>query len=108
MNDRRHWLSCTWLGRYWLGMFGLCLMALPPAGAAQAQADDYPNKAVAIISDAPPGSAADVASRFTADSLTKATGQQFIVINHAGAFGSFAARPAAEAAPDGYTLFMPS
>jgi tripartite-type tricarboxylate transporter receptor subunit TctC len=103
MNDRR-----TWLGRYWLGVFGLCLIGLPAAGAAQAQADNYPNKAVTIISDAAPGSTPDVDTRFTADSLTKAMGQQFVVINHAGAFGSIAARAAAEAAPDGYTLFMPS
>jgi tripartite-type tricarboxylate transporter receptor subunit TctC len=105
MNDRR-----TWLGRYWLNVIGLCLMALPAAGAAQAQAqaDNYPNKAVTILSDAPPGSTPDVDTRFTADSLTKAMGQQFIVVNHAGAFGSIAARAAAEAAPDGYTLYMPS
>ena len=40
--------------------------------------------------------------------LSKAWGQQVIIINHAGANGSIAARVAAEAAPDGYTLFMPA
>jgi tripartite-type tricarboxylate transporter receptor subunit TctC len=92
----------------WLGMVGLCLIAVTAASTAHAQAGTYPNKAVIIISDAPPGSTPDVDTRFTADSLTKAMGQQFVIVNHAGAFGSIAARQAAEAAPDGYTLFMPS
>lgn len=94
--------------RNWLGVLGLCLAAVMAAGAAQAQAGNYPNKAVTIISDAPPGSTPDVDARFVADSLTKAMGQQFVIINHAGAFGSIAARQASESAPDGYTLFMPS
>lgn len=94
--------------QYWLGMAALCLMALPVATAAQAQADNYPNKAVSIISDAAPGSTPDVDCRFVAEGLSKAFGQQFIIVNHPGANGSVAARAAADAIPDGYTLFMPA
>jgi tripartite-type tricarboxylate transporter receptor subunit TctC len=94
--------------RYWFHIAGLCLLTLPAASVAQAQAGNYPDKAVTIISDASPGSTPDVDTRLTADGLTKAMGQQFAVVNHPGAFGSIAARAAAEAAPDGYTLFMPS
>ena len=61
-----------------------------------------------IISDAAPGSTPDVDARFVADGLTKMWGQQVVVVNHAGANGSIAARAATEAAPDGYTLFMPA
>ncbi len=78
------------------------------APAAYAQADNYPQKPVTIISDAAPGSTPDVDARFIAAGLSKAWGQQVIIINHAGANGSIAARVAAEAAPDGYTLFMPA
>jgi len=61
-----------------------------------------------VISDAPPGSTPDVDARFVADALTKVWGQQVVIVNRAGANGSIAARVASEAAPDGYTLFMPA
>jgi tripartite-type tricarboxylate transporter receptor subunit TctC len=92
--------------RYWIGLAALCLLAWSPA--AQAQAVKYPEKPVTIISDAPPGSTPDVDARFIAAGLSKQWGQQAVIINHAGANGSIAARAAAEATPDGYTLFMPA
>jgi tripartite-type tricarboxylate transporter receptor subunit TctC len=94
--------------RRWFRIVGLCLMALPAATAAHAQADNYPNKTVTIISDAAPGSTPDVDARFVAEGLSKAFGQQFIVVNHPGANGSIAAHAATDAMPDGYTLFMPA
>jgi len=87
---------------------GLCLMTLPAATVAQAQAGNYPERPVTLISDSAAGSAPDVDARFVADGLTKAWGKQVIVANHPGANGSIAARTASEAAPDGYTLFMPA
>jgi tripartite-type tricarboxylate transporter receptor subunit TctC len=92
--------------RYWIGLAVLCLLASSPT--AQAQTLKYPEKPVTIISDAPPGSTPDVDARFIAAGLSKLWGQQAVIINHAGANGSVAARVAAEAAPDGYTLFMPA
>jgi tripartite-type tricarboxylate transporter receptor subunit TctC len=94
--------------RYWLSIAGLCLLTLPAAPAAHAQAGNYPDKPVTIISDAAPGATPDVDARFIAEGLSKTWGQQVVVINHAGANGSIAARVATEAAPDGYTLFMPA
>src|SRR5580693_2838250 len=91
-----------------LGLAGLGLLALPLAPAAHAQAANYPEKPVTIIADAAPGATPDVDARFVAEGLSKAGGQQVIVINHPGANGSIAARTATEAAPDGYTLFMPA
>ncbi len=93
---------------YWFRIAGLCLMALPAATAVHAQAGNYPSKTVTIISDAAPGSTPDVDARFVAAGLSKAFGQQFIVVNHPGANGSIAAHAATEATPDGYTLFMPA
>jgi tripartite-type tricarboxylate transporter receptor subunit TctC len=94
--------------RYWIGIGAFCALGWLAAPAAYAQADNYPQKPVTIISDAAPGSTPDVDARFIAAGLSKAWGQQVIIINHAGANGSIAARVAAEAAPDGYTLFMPA
>jgi len=91
-----------------LGLAGLGLLTLPPAPTAHAQAGNYPEKPVTIIADAAPGATPDVDARFVAEGLSKLWGQQVIVINHQGANGSIAARIATEAAPDGYTLFMPA
>jgi len=88
-------------------VLGIGLLALP-AMPAHAQAGKYPEKTVTILADAAPGATPDVDARFVAEGLSKAWGQQVVVINHPGANGSIAARAAAEAAPDGYTLFMPA
>src|SRR5580698_6362483 len=86
----------------------LCLLALPVATSAFAQATSYPEKAVMIISDAGAGSSPDVAMRIVADGLSKIWGQQAVVVNHPGANGSIGARAASEAIPDGYTLYAPA
>jgi tripartite-type tricarboxylate transporter receptor subunit TctC len=91
----------------WLGVAGLCFATLAATPAAHAQAGNYPQKPVTIIADAAPGATPDVDARFVAEALSKMWGQQVIVINHPGANGSIAARTAAEAVPDGYTLYMP-
>ncbi len=98
MNAVRIWSAAA--AAIWLGMSAA-------SGAAHAQAG-YPDKAVTIIADAPPGSTPDVDARFIADGLGKMWGRQVVVVEHPGAFGSIAARAAAEAAPDGYTLYMPA
>jgi tripartite-type tricarboxylate transporter receptor subunit TctC len=74
------------------------------AGAARAQ--DYPTHPVRLISDSAPGSAIDVTMRIIADGLSRVWGQQAVLINQPGAGGAIAARAAASAAPDGYTLGM--
>jgi tripartite-type tricarboxylate transporter receptor subunit TctC len=93
---------------YGFGILALGLMTLSGGSAAFAQAGDYPNKPVTILSDSAPGATPDVDARFVAAGLAKIWGQQVVVINHPGANGSIAARTATEAAPDGYTLFMPA
>jgi tripartite-type tricarboxylate transporter receptor subunit TctC len=90
-----------------LGLAGLSLLTLL-VPVAISRAANYPEKPVTIISDASAGSSPDVTTRFIADGLGKMWGQQVIVINRPGANGSIAARFAADAAADGYTLFMPS
>lgn len=74
-------------------------------GAAQAQGD-YPHKPVRIICDSAPGSATDVTARIVADGLSRAWGQQVVVLNHPGGGGSIAARAAATSPNDGYTIYM--
>jgi len=72
-----------------------------------AQAQDYPSRAVTIISDSAAGSTPDAVLRVIADRLGQVWGQQVLAVNHPGATGSIASRIAADAPADGYTLYMP-
>ena len=74
-------------------------------GAAQAQ-DAYPSKPVTVITPAAAGNSPDVATRFVTDRLTQLWKQQIVILNRPGAGGLIAAQAAAQAAPDGYTLYM--
>lgn len=89
------------------GLAIAAVMTLATASGAWAQAANYPDKPVTIISDAAPGATPDVDARFVADGLSRLWGKQVIVVNHPGANGSVAARVASEAPHDGYTLYMP-
>src|SRR5436190_15216112 len=81
-----------------------CVLALVLGPLAAAQAQDYPTHPVRIISDSAPGSAIDAVQRIIADGLTRSWGQQAVLINQPGAGGAIAARAAAAAPVDGYTL----
>jgi putative tricarboxylic transport membrane protein len=97
-------MPTTWRrpGIGWLSILTL-LIATPPAAAA-----DYPAKPLKIITQAAAGSGPDVIGRLVADQLARRFGQQVLMANHPGAGGLIAAQAAAAAAPDGYTLYMPS
>ncbi len=79
------------------------LFTLCPLGAV---AQQYPAKAVRFIIPFPPGGPTDIMGRMAADILSKATGQQFIADNRAGAGGNIGAEICAKAPADGYTLCM--
>jgi tripartite-type tricarboxylate transporter receptor subunit TctC len=59
---------------------------------------------VTIVVPYSPGGTTDIIARITAEQLTLATGQTFIVDNRPGASGTVAMGYVAKAAPDGYTL----
>src|SRR6266566_2447218 len=69
-----------------------------------AQAQDYPNRPVRLITDSAPGGSIDVPVRIIAEGLSRVWRQQAVVINQPGAGGAIAARTAATATPDGYTF----
>ncbi len=85
-----------------------CLLLAGTLVEASAQADGYPNKAIRIITHSAAGGAPDVMLRIVGDRLGTLLGQQVVVLNQPGAGGAVAARAAASAAPDGYTLYMPA
>jgi tripartite-type tricarboxylate transporter receptor subunit TctC len=76
---------------------------LPGLSFAQAA---WPTKPVRIIVPFNAGGTTDILARATAQELTKAFGQSFIVENKAGAGGNIGSEIVAHSAPDGYTLLM--
>lgn len=86
------------------GVFALCAANI---GAAHAQEDAWPTRAVRWIVPFGAGGTADAAARHIAKKLTERWGQQVIIENRPGGNTAIAASEAARAAPDGYTLFQP-
>ena len=84
----------------------LSILALLSAFPAIAQT--YPSKPVRIIVAQGAGGASDLLIRLIAPKLSASLGQQFVIDNRPGAGGNIGAEVAANAAPDGYTLFMVS
>ena len=85
------------------------LGSVPIAAAAQQVTVDpnYPSRPVRFITPAAPGGTTDFLARLFASRLTETMKQQFIVDNRASASGVLAAELTTQAAPDGYTLFVP-
>ncbi len=83
---------------------------LTAAGAlAQgAAAPGYPNKALRLIVPFPPGGGNDILARTVGQRLAEVVSQQVVVDNRGGAGGALGATIAAQANPDGYTLFLGS
>jgi tripartite-type tricarboxylate transporter receptor subunit TctC len=75
-------------------------------GGAHAQV--YPNKTVRILVGFAPGGGTDIMARVIAAKLSESMKQQFIVDNRPGANANLAAKLAAEAPGDGYTLLFMS
>ena len=92
--------------RKWLRAGLLCLLAPSALAASPALAQTYPAGPVKIVTQIGAGNGPDVALRIVAEQLGKMWGQQAVVVNQPGAGGLFAARTAAAAPPDGYTLLM--
>ena len=87
-------------------VFGVWLLSTLLAPLAAMAQSDYPSKVIKIIIPFPAGSGTDTSARFVGQLLTQQTGQTVIVDNKPGANGFIAAQAAAQAPPDGYTVFV--
>ena len=77
------------------------------SGGAHAQ-PAYPAKLVRVIVPTVPGGSTNTLARLVAQKLSESMGQQVIVENHPGADTVIGTTLVAKAAPDGYTLLVPS
>jgi tripartite-type tricarboxylate transporter receptor subunit TctC len=93
-----------------LARIGLRLATLGVVTLAVAQSSsfalDYPTRPVRLIVGVAPGGANSTVARLVAQALSDRLGQSVIVENRPGAGGNIGLEAAANAAPDGYTIFF--
>ena len=92
----------TWATASLLGLLSVACVVQASA------ADVYPQRPVRLIIPYPPGGAGDFVGRLLGAKLTEAMGQQVVNDNRPGGGQLIATQLAAEAQPDGYTLFLAS
>ncbi len=83
-------------------------VALLAGACAPAGAQGYPVKAVRMLVGYAPGGGTDIMARTVGAKVSDSLKQQFIVENRPGANGNIAAKLAADALADGYTLLFMS
>src|SRR5262252_2406989 len=76
--------------------------------AGQAIAETYPTRAIRLIVPYAPGGATDIVARMIGQRLSEALGQPVVVDNRPGGMENIGVRACTEAAPDGYTLCLPT
>src|ERR1700681_2646140 len=74
------------------------------AAAATANAQQYPNRPIRVISPYPAGSASDTVTRVVMDQVSQLIGQPVVIEMKPGAGGSIGFSSVARSDPDGYTL----
>jgi len=82
----------------------LLIPAVLLAGAAVAQADDFPSRNVTIVSPYQAGGTSDIIARMLAQKLTERWGKSVIIENRPGANGGIGVTAVTHSAPDGHTL----
>lgn len=82
----------------------ISLSAAVVLATPMAQAQNYPNKPVRIISPYSPGGLGDLVPRAIATALAESMGQQFLVDNRPGASQAIGMQVAAKSPGDGYTM----
>ena len=92
----------------WRRWLAACVGCGVAAGVYAQGAGNYPAKPMRYLVGYTPAGTADLLARAVGQKLYEAWGQQVIVENRPGGGTNIATELAAKAAPDGYTLFMPT
>jgi tripartite-type tricarboxylate transporter receptor subunit TctC len=86
----------------WLPAVAVALLAFCPG----AQAQQYPTQDIHFVTGFPPGSGADVITRYFAEKLRPFAGRNILVENKVGAAGAISIEYAAKSKPDGHTILL--
>lgn len=86
----------------WAAVTALALGMVAPGAHGQ----DWPQRSIRLVIPGPPGGSSDVPARMMAQTMGEFLKQTVVVENRPGAGGMIAAREAANAAPDGYTILL--
>jgi len=89
-----------------LGSASAVASLLPAAALAQSGSSAYPSQDIHMVTGFPPGSGADVLTRYFGEKVRVLANRPVIVENKVGASGAIAVQYAAQAKPDGYTMYM--
>ena len=81
---------------------GAAALAAEPSAAT----GTYPSRPIRLLVPFAPGGGSDAMARIITPRLAGAMGQTWVVDNRGGAGGNLAAETVANAAPDGYTVFL--
>ena len=87
-------------------IFALGSVTAALAAPLRAAAQDYPNRAVTLVVNFPPGGSTDAMARILREPLSQALGQNIVIDNRGGAGGTTGAAAVANARSDGYTLLL--
>lgn len=88
--------------------FLVLLLAVSSIDQKSVLAQGYPNKTINFITHGAPGTGNEIIARILAQKLSESLGQPVVVESRVGASGSIATDAVRKAAPDGYTIFIPS
>jgi tripartite-type tricarboxylate transporter receptor subunit TctC len=88
--------------------YGAFIAAILTAATAAADAQQWPTRAIRVISPFPAGSASDTVGRVVLDQVSQLIGQAVVIEARAGAGGTIGFATVAKADPDGYTLVTSS
>jgi tripartite-type tricarboxylate transporter receptor subunit TctC len=88
--------------------YGAFIAAMLMAATAAVDAQQWPTRAIRVISPFPAGSASDTVGRVVLDQVSQLIGQAVVIEARAGAGGTIGFATVAKADPDGYTLVTSS
>jgi tripartite-type tricarboxylate transporter receptor subunit TctC len=92
--------------RRFVALAGGTAAALAASASSGAAQENWPQRQVVVVVPFTAGGTTDMFGRIFAQAMQAKYGQPFIVENKAGAGGTVGAAAAAQAAKDGYTLFV--
>src|ERR1700704_5533821 len=87
----------------------LCATALAfglPGALDEAQAQNYPSRAITLVIPFAPGGSTSIVGRGIADKISELLGEKVVVDNRPGAGGTVGTKAVAKSEPDGYTLVL--